>query len=272
MPTILTGTAPYAALITIMLSRTLCYAETTSLHCDLHHPGEKVSPVIIAVHGGAWKRNDRSTYAVIAPYLVSRGYAVISIDYRLVDGRQNLFPAARDDVRTAIDFIRANHAELQIDPDRIALMGDSAGGHLSALVALTAKADYIKAVVGIYGVYDMASQWFHDCGTRAENITEEFLGCSIADNRQLYFDASPLSYAVTSNKKPSFLIMWGSYDEVVDPEQSRNFVTALRLAGFYVRTFEVSAPHFWIDDPIDEPDSISLAGARRIARFLDARL
>ena len=105
----------------------------------------------------------------MGPYLAEHGYAVFSIDYRLTRDGQNRYPAAVHDVRAGIQWVRSNSADLKIDPARIALMGDSAGARLSALVALAGDSpDYtnayrddpyasvstkVKAVVGVYGTY-----------------------------------------------------------------------------------------------------------------------
>src|SRR5438874_2730993 len=83
------------------------------------------------------------------------------------------------------------------------------GPYLAALVALTEKQP-VKAVIGAYGVYDMAAQWRHDQLTRPrDHIVERFLGASLLDDRRLYFDASPLSYVSAKHNSTAFLVAWG---------------------------------------------------------------
>jgi acetyl esterase/lipase len=243
------------------------------LHADAYLPDSaKPVPAVIAVHGGGWKGSSRVTYRHLGPLLAGRGYALFSIDYRLVRKDHNRYPAAADDVRAALKYVREHAAELNVDPARIALMGDSAGGHLAALVGLTERPQ-VQAVVGVFGVYDLAAQWQHDLASRPnDNIVCDFLGAALNDNRQLYFDASPLSYATTANAGPAFFLAWGTHDDIVDPAQSEAFLLALKQAGFYARPCIQAAPHFWVSDPLDEAGSHSAYFAARLLRFLDDRL
>jgi acetyl esterase/lipase len=242
------------------------------LLADAYLPdGGGPAPAVICIHGGGWKAGSRSTYKLIGPLLAARGYAAFSIDYRLVKGEQNLYPAAVDDVRNALRYVREHAAELNVDPDRIALMGDSAGGHLAALVGLTEK-PAVAAVIGVFGVYDLAAQWEHDLPARPnDNIAALFLGKPLTEDRHLYFEASPLSHVIAKNAGPAFFLAWGTHDDIVAPAQSEAFLLALKQANFYVRTVVQDAPHFWVGEPLDEPGSYSAFFAARMLRFLDER-
>lgn len=247
--------------------------DAEALAADLYLPDAAApAPVLIALHGGGWKGGTRASYRHIGAYLARSGYALCAIDYRLVSGERNRYPAAADDARAAAAYVRDHAGELNVDPARLVLMGDSAGGHLAALVALTAPREY-AAVVGVYGVYDMASQWQHDLLSRPnDNIAQAFLGVSLVENRRLYFETSPLSYAIAGNAGPSFLLAWGTHDDIVDPAQSEAFMLALKQAGFYVRPVIQDAAHFWIGDPLDDPGSHSAYFAARLLRFLQDRV
>ena len=233
------------------------------------------APVILALHGGSWKRGVRAAYRYLGPWLAERGYALLALDYRLVRGTENLYPAAVDDVRSALRYVREHAAELNVDPARIILLGDSAGAHLATLVGLTER-PAVGVVVGVYGVYDLAAQWQHDLAMRpGDNIAQGFLGAPLSENPQLYFEASPLSHATTGNADggPAFFLAWGVHDDIVDHRtQSEAFLLALKQAGFYVRTAVQQAPHFWVSDPLDEPGSHSAYFAARLLRFLNDRL
>lgn len=244
-----------------------------ALAADLYLPAAtRPVPVVIAMHGGGWKGGSRESYRHLGPYLAERGYALCSIDYRLVQKERNRYPAAVDDVRAAAAYLREHAADLNVDPARIVLMGDSAGAHLAALVALTAPAQF-AAVVGVYGVYDLAAQWQHDLLSRPnDNIVQSLLGVSLVEDRQRYFAASPLSYAIAANAGPAFLLAWGTHDDIVDPAQSEAFLLALKQAGFYARPVIQDAPHFWIGDPLDDPGSHSAYFAARLLRFLEDRV
>ena len=258
---------------------------------DLYLPeGGTIRPAIIAVHGGGYQLGSRDLYRYLGPYLAANGYAVFSIDYRLMRDEKNRYPAAVNDTRAAVQWVRSRAAELKIDPARIALMGDSAGAHLSALVALAGDSpDYanaytddpyanvstkVRAVIGVYGAYDLSAQWEHDLITRpTDNITEKFMGFPPMQDRRAWYAVSPISHAIFANNSTAFLLAWGTDDDIVDPKQSEAFLTALKQARFYVRAVVVqSAPHFWISDPIEEPNSFTGFFVPRLLRFLAQRL
>ncbi len=274
--------------------RGLRYAvhDGTCLAGDFYKPARVANaPVVVAAHGGAWKVGDATDFQYWGAWLASRGIAVYSITYRLVRGNKNRYPAAVFDVRAAVQFVRANGNRLGIDPARIALMGASAGAHLSALVALAGekpafKSSYpddphkdtstaVKAVVAAYGIYDMLSQWDHDQISRPwDQITELFLGIRPTEDKFRYFEASPLAYATTHANTTAFLLIWGTDDDVVDwKTQSGSFLTALKQSGYYVRTVPMpGAPHFWMYSPIDEPHGYASFVAPKVLRFLREQL
>jgi acetyl esterase/lipase len=247
--------------------------------------------VLVAVHGGGWQLGDRKSYQHWGPYFARHGYAVFSIEYRLMKPGVKTWPGAAYDTKAAVQYVRANAAELGVDPERIGLIGDSAGAHLSAMVALAGEekllaAEYrddphadvpskVKAVIGFYGVYDMQAQWEHDQISRPrDQITEKLLGGPPAAGRRVFFDASPLSYATIDKNSTKFLLIYGREDEIVDPAtQSERFLLALKQAGFFARTIVIpEAGHFWAADPIDEPGSFGAKAGPRMLRFLEASL
>jgi acetyl esterase/lipase len=157
------------------IRRDLLYAthDGVRLSGDFYRPeGPGKHPVVVAVHGGGWQDGTGSgSYRNWGPYLAERGIALYSIDYRLSRPGYASYPQAVHDVVAAIRFVKHNAADLNVDPERVALMGDSAGGHLVALVALAggtplfskaypndpyaAVSPEVRAVVGIYGIYDL---------------------------------------------------------------------------------------------------------------------
>jgi acetyl esterase/lipase len=216
---------------------------------------------------------------------------LFAINYRLVQGAKHRYPVAVHDTRAAVQFLRSQAAALKVDPTRIGCMGDSAGAHLAALVALTGDSPpggvasasevyagvstHVKVVVGIYGVYDLLAQWQHDQIARPrDQITEAFLGKSPMESKQVYYEASPFTYTTIERNQTAFLVVWGTDDDIVEPHsQSEAFVTALKQAGFFVRTVIVpGAPHFWMWDPLDEPTSFTGFVAPRLLRFLQQQL
>jgi acetyl esterase/lipase len=260
----------------------------TKLVGDLYLPkGLDKAPVLVAVHGGGWQVGSRAIYKYWGPYLAKNGYGVFAIEYRLMKPGFKTYPGAVYDVKAAIQYVRAHAGELSLDPDRIGLIGDSAGGHLSALVALAhnetpfagpdagnpnmAVPAAVKCVVGFYGVYDMLAQWEHDQQARPnDQISAKFLGAPPFMNRKLYFEGSPISYATADKKATRFLLIYGTADDIVDPAtQSQAFLASLKQAGFFVRTIVVpGAGHFWTADPVEEAGSYGAYAAPKVLRFL----
>jgi acetyl esterase/lipase len=263
-----------------------------ALQGDLYLPGGKgPSTALVAVHGGGWQVGARSQFQYWGPYLAERGIALFTISYRLAKKGVQTFPHAVHDVLGAVRFLRARAGEFGIDPERIGLMGASAGAHLSALAALGVTADVfargapagadtatsakVKVMVGVYGVYDVKQMWDrYRLASPLDNNIENFLGAAPIENRKLYFDASPISYATLANNRIAVLLSVGTEDDLVDrATQTDAFLLALKQAGFFVRPCVVpGAPHYWMSDPIDEPGSFSGFLAPRLLRFLAERL
>ena len=256
----------------------------------LYRPAAAITvPVVVAVHGGGWKQGTPQRYTWWGEWLASRGIAVFAIEYRLATLSACSFPDAVLDVGAAVRFVRDNAADLGLAPEAVFLMGDSAGAHLTSLAALAggtpllAKQDdtslvqdlQVRGVVAVYGVYDLLAQWEHDQLTRPKDqITEALMGFSPLEDRLGYLKASPLTYATTRAPRTGFLVAWGTDDDIVDwQSQSGRFVLALKQTGQYVRTVPVvGAPHFWIEQPIDETASFSGFLAPKLYRFLRERL
>jgi len=259
------------------------------LRGDLFLPADaKAAPALVAVHGGGWVAGVRSAFQYWGPFLAARGYAVFAVSYRLA-AKEKAFPQAVQDVLAGVQFLRGKASAFGIDPQRIGLLGASAGAHLAALAALggnkfaggypqdafAALDPSAKALVGVYGIYDVLAMWtnYQLQGGRENNI-QKFVGAPPMQNRQLYFDASPISYATFANNAIGVLLVTGTEDDLVDRKlQTEPFQLALKQAGFFVRPCIVpGAPHYWMNDPIEEPGSYSGFLAPRLLRFLAERL
>ena len=246
-------------------------------------------PAVVAVHGGGWRLATTDTYQYFAPWLAAQGYVVFTPTYTMATKDAPSYPAAVQDIRVAIQFLRGRAAAFKVDPARIAITGESAGGHLAAMVALASDepqfnaplggfADLpatVKAAIPVYGMYDLPAQWRWDQLSRAgEHITEPFLGKSLLSDRKLYLEASPLTYVVTKPATPAFFIVWGAADDVVDPDtQAVPFFEALKMAKIYARTCRVAdAPHYWMAEPLDDQGSYAGFLSTRMLRFLQAKV
>ncbi|MBX9828895.1 MAG: alpha/beta hydrolase [Xanthobacteraceae bacterium] len=266
--------------------------DSVALAGDLYLPkGTGPFPALVGVHGGGWVQGARSAFQYWGPWLAARGVALFAISYRLAKANQKTFPHAVQDVMAAVQYVRGNAKALNIAGDRLGIFGHSAGGNLGALAALAGKgapfaggypgdphaheSTDVKVFAGVYGVYDVAEMWqTYNRQSPKQNNIEWFLGASLADNRKLYFDASPISYAVSANNKVAVHLSVGTEDDLVDRRAHTDaFVLALKQAGCFVRTTILQgAPHYFGGDPIEEPGSFSGFMAPRLLRFLQERL
>ena len=175
----------------LLLTATLCVAEDrndvefarpngVSLTLDLHTPeGKRPAPTVIIVHGGGWVNGNKRTYVTpLFEPLTKAGFAWFTINYRLAP--QYPYPAALEDVQSAIRWVRANVVRYNLDPKRIVLMGESAGGHLVALAAAKkAKGAEVNAVVDFYGAHDLVKRE-KERGEPNKNI-QQFFGVEKLD-------------------------------------------------------------------------------------------
>jgi acetyl esterase/lipase len=259
---------------------------------DLYAPaGGGPFPALIAAHGGGWQAGARTAFQFWGPYLAARRYVLFAISYRLAKKGQKMFPQAVTDVLAAVQFVRGSAGEIKVDPERIGLFGASAGAHLAALAALgaasaTFKNAYpndahaavstkVKALIGVYGVYDLVEMWQrYQLQSPRENNIENFMGCAPMDDPRRYFDASPINYATFANNHIGVFLSVGTEDDLVNRRsQTDAFLLRLKQANFFVRPCIVQgAPHYWLNDPIEEPRSYSGFMAPRLIRFLQERL
>lgn len=260
------------------------------LRADAFTPdGEGPFPAFVMVHGGAFVKGDRSSYAPWGRFLAANGYAALSASYRLATTERTTYPEAIWDIKAAVQLLRGSAGELRVDPARIGIMGGSAGGYLAAMIALTAGdpvfanpypdafADLsaaVSVVVPMAGLIDLVACWEYDRISRppGDQPLERYLGGTPLTERRRYYEASPIFHASTGNAKGTrWLITWGTADEVVPPgSNSEALVRELQLAGALVRTAPIpGAGHFWyMEGEVMEPGSISAHFAPRLLGFL----
>jgi acetyl esterase/lipase len=259
----------------------------TALRGDFYRPADRgPHPVVVAVHGGGWDQGSRSSYRGWGTYLAERGFALFATDRRHFKPNEPAFPGVIDDVQAAVRYVRSHAAELDIDPQRIAMMGDSSGGYIAALAGLVgdmamgqrvaggsqATSCAVKAVIAVYGVFDLAAEWnFEQVARPFDRVTEKLLGVPLVDDRKRYFDASPVAYVTRNRNHIAFFLAWGTADDVVSEElHSRPFAQMLGQANFAVHTMILPhAQHYWASEPLHgEPGPASLL-APRLVRFLE---
>jgi acetyl esterase/lipase len=194
-------------------------------------------PVVVLVHGGAWSGGDPSQAAGNALHFARRGIATVSISYRLAPAHR--FPAPLDDVRRGLRHVRAHAAELGIDPERIVLLGLSAGAHLVMLAhvarglrpldpdlpgELAGVSEEVRGVMAHYGPYDLARRKAVD----GWDPIADLLGPRVTDPEWVRL-ASPVQHPAAATAP--VLLVHGTGDTVVSHRESERMHEALRRAG-----------------------------------------
>jgi acetyl esterase/lipase len=208
-----------------------------TLKMDIYQPKnlEKPRPVLIFIHGGGWRKGKKEDYLLYLISFAQKGYVTASISYRLLPDA--LYPAAVEDVKCAVRWIRSHADDYLIDPNKIAVIGGSAGGHLAMMVGYSSDvpgldgecgaetiSSRVQAVVNLYGPTDLTTAY-----ARTHKTTTSFLGQPYDSIPQIYEQASPSAH-ITADDPPT-LIFHGSIDELVPVSQSDSLQKRLERAG-----------------------------------------
>lgn len=218
--------------------RDLEYAQAkgVSLKLDLYRPSARPSapmPLVIWVHGGGWRNGSKANCP--AAWLAAKGYAVASLDFRLLP--EHPWPAQIEDPVSALRWLRQESGKYGYDASRSAAMGGSSGGHVVALwgtLSLPAE-DKVKAVVDLYGPTDlltMPPNVLSEKRTRADLAKANgalLLGGIVMDQPEKAKAVSAL-HQVSKDDVP-FLILHGTADLGVPVDQSERLHAALKAAG-----------------------------------------
>jgi len=192
-------------------------------------------PTAIIVHGGGWVNGNKQTYVKpLFPVLSDAGYAWFSINYRLAPAHR--FPDQAQDVSDAIRWVKLNSKKYKVDPTRIALIGESAGGHLVSWIGAT-EGSGLAAVIPFYAPHDLLGR-AEKLGI-SENV-QKLLGISSEmtdEARASLRNASPF-YRVKAGLPP-FLLIHGTDDKQVPYDQSTSMQQKLKAAGITCDLFTV---------------------------------
>jgi acetyl esterase/lipase len=211
------------------------------LHLDLLLPTPLPAPAVPAViylHGGGWRAGSRAQgwYPWLSPLLASQGFVTANVTYRLTDRAP--FPAQLDDVKAAVRFLRAQAGSYGIDPDRIGVWGDSAGGHLASLLGVTSDAA-VQAVVTRCAPADF--EWALTDDQGQGEVLSALFGGPPAERLELVRSAGPVHHV--GPNVPPFLIVHGTQDETVPFASAEGFARKLRDAGADVTFQPVEGGH-----------------------------
>jgi len=259
--------APAPQLLEVKVERNIEYdtIDGQKLYLDLAMPkAEGKYPCVVMFHGGAWTGGSRGDLSVggkdkngkALPSLIeevaARGYVVASVGYRLAP--KHKFPAQIQDARAAVRFLRANAKQYNIDPDKFAAAGFSAGGHLALLLGMADKVEgwdagsntdqsaKVQCVVDFFGPTDLSLY------SATPSLEDAYLvpvfGKDAKTDPKIYQKASPITYA--SKNTPPTLILHGNFDLIVPIIHSENLVKKLQAEKVPVEMISVRGEgHGW---------------------------
>jgi acetyl esterase/lipase len=203
---------------------------------------------VILIHGGGWTNFDKSTMAGMGNFLARSDFVAFSVDYRLLHGTENRWPAQLDDVQRAVRWVRANAAKYNVDPKGIGAFGHSAGAQLAALLgledtkddsdpALAKYSSQVEAVVDQSGPSDFTVVR----GPEGLAFLATLFGVDYAAKPEVWRDASPV-FHVSKSSAP-FLIVHGTQDESVPIAQAQELADKLQAAGVPVKFVNLDDGH-----------------------------
>jgi acetyl esterase/lipase len=221
----------------------LSYGEAGERHLlDIYRPRDPGSdlPVLLAIHGGAWVMGHKAMQSMaILGRMASSGWLVIAINYRL--GPRSRFPDPLVDVKRAIAWIRAEAGRYGGDPEFVIACGESAGGHLAALAALTAnRQEYqpgferidtsLRGAIPIYARLDFTDRFeVANSPDLREFLGDNVMPCGYEQDPGLWNEASPI--ARVHPDMPPLFVVHGTHDSVVPVEEAEHFVRVARVVA-----------------------------------------
>lgn len=208
------------------------------LQLDLYRPkdAKQPRPLIIFIHGGGWKGGQRTDMSFYCLRFAEKGYITATISYRF--SQDAPFPAAVQDTKCAIRFLRANASKYGIDPEKIAVSGNSAGGHLSMMAGYSSDvpelegnggnegvSSRIQVVGNFYGPVDLTTEF-----ARTQGVVKDFLGDKTwEEDPDIYKKASPITYLTKDD--PPTMIFHGTIDDIVPIDQADELAAKLKDLG-----------------------------------------
>lgn len=210
---------------------TIGYLGTFDVYEPKSDSGRADRPAVLAIHGGAWRGGDKPWGEQFGRELCPYGYVVFSINYRLSGRPNGTWPAQIEDVQKALAYLRANAERFRIDPDRIASLGMSAGGHLATMAALrddpTRPGGRVRAAINLAGEHDMTMP--------PDQVMADFDGIltDVMGHAAPWSDAELRDISTVTFARPdvSLLTIHGAGDDNVYVAQGERITAALRAAG-----------------------------------------
>jgi acetyl esterase/lipase len=209
----------------------IAHPDGVSLTLNVYRPIQTGKhPTIIMIYGGAWRSGDPSANEQFSEYMAARGYTVMAIDYR--HAPRYKFPTQIEDIKTALAFIQQHASEYDIDTQKIALLGRSAGGHLATLIGFQTQVLPIRAIVSYYSPVDLTVGYTDPPSPDpldTRSILRSFLGGTPKEFPDLYRQASPYNYV--KPELPPTLLIYGKRDHIVQSKYGQALHNKLNENG-----------------------------------------
>lgn len=212
-------------------------AKDERLLADIYLPltNQLSMSTVLMIHGGGWASRSKEDMRWIADYYSMRGFVVVNINYRLAP--KHLYPAPMDDLKTAFEWMLSNKENFRIDPNKISLLGYSAGGHLASLFSGWVNSNkegfgHLKHAAVISGGAPMDFMVYPQ-----SPYINRFTSFYRDENPDLYLEASPLSF-VSKSSVPHFLYH-AEKDSLVEFEQMKKYESKLKENGVKVESYPV---------------------------------
>ena len=189
--------------------------------------GEGRRPAVVMIHGGGWRLGDKESWQPEAERLATKGWVAFSVNYRLDE--PSVFPAEIDDVQTAVRWVRTHAEEYKVDPTRIAAIGESAGGHLAAMLATLGSGPRDRdARIRVGAAWSPPVDLTALAGSRGAGWIGPLLGCNRETCPDRLAQSSPVTH-VDGSDAPLYLV--SSTEELVPLSQSQAMAERLKAAG-----------------------------------------
>lgn len=182
-----------------------------------------ITPVVVLLHGGAWRYGSHHETGQWPKILTKAGYAVVSVEYRLSNDTYHSWEDTPADVHDAVAYIKDNASSFSIDPEQMHLMGQSAGGHLALLEAY--RFESVQSVIALYAPVDLTLDYET---SRDKSAELDFIGGPPKQYRERYESLSPTTYV--THRTPPTLLFQGLYDDLVHHSQATRLGDELDIA------------------------------------------
>lgn len=240
----------------VIEKREIVYKEIKNrkLHLDAFYANSKnLNPAVILLHGGGWISGNKSHVLFLAQEIASKGYACFAIEYRL--SPEAKYPAGIYDVKSAIQFVKANAKKFKIDASKVAVLGCSSGGQMAALIGTTNNNKLFEEVVNKYNQsasvqaiinLDGISAFKHP-ESQEGKLASFWLGGNFEEKPAVWIQASPLTH--TDKNTPPILFIGSQYPRFLAGKDDMIKILDNFKIWNQVEKFNDSPHSFWLFNP-----------------------